>query len=196
VISSLSLTNASLICVLTWCLCGCSRQLEPAEQALNDIQRAMTGASPDATKYIPVEFANLSVDQEELSFSFDRRDYAAVIAGAPAVLARAKRLTADAAAKKAEATKTLTIEWNTLEHSMPPLIAAVRTRIKAIPESKVRARGVHLETARSDIARATALWDKGEAVYQAGDIEDAVADVNAAKPIAEAAASALGLGTK
>lgn len=106
-ISSRGLVNASLICMLTWWSCGCSRQLQPAKQALNDIHRAMTVASSDATKYIPVEFASISVDQEELLYSFDRRDYAAVIAGAPAVLARAKRLIADTAAKKAELAKPL-----------------------------------------------------------------------------------------
>ncbi len=49
-----------------------------------------------------------------LKASFDKQDYAAVVAGAPAVLGAARSLATAAAAKKDEVLKALNDKWTAL----------------------------------------------------------------------------------
>ena len=172
---------------------ACTSQMEPAQQALVDINRALAAASPDATKYIPDQVASVQGKLTDLDASYDKQDYAAVLAGAPAVLAEAKDLASAAAAKKAEIIKSLKDEWTGLEASLPPLVAAVKTRVDALSKKKRVAKGVDLAAAKSSLADATALWDKAQAAYMAGKVEDAVPGAKDAQAKAESAAAALRL---
>ena len=169
---------------------ACANQMEPAKRALEGIREVVNETSPDVAKYIPVELANVNVDLAELKFAQRKSDYATVLADAPTVLAGAKQLDRDAAAKKSEAMTALIVEWHTIDESLPPLVAVARARITAIAKIKRVRKDVNLATAQSDLADALMLWDKAEAAFESGAIEDAVTIVKEAKPKAEAAAAA------
>ena len=93
----------------------------PPRQALDDINRPSAAASPDAIKYIPDQVASVQGKLADLNASFDKQDYAAVLAGAPAVLTEAKGLAAAAAAKRDEVMKALAAQWTELSAFRAPV---------------------------------------------------------------------------
>ena len=85
--------------------------MEPAKNALDNINATLAAVSADAQKYVPDQLAGAQAKVAALTASFDKKDYAAVVAGAPAVLAEVNGLAGAAAAKKDEMLKALGDEW-------------------------------------------------------------------------------------
>lgn len=170
---------------------ACANQMEPAQKALDGLGNAVTAAdAAGASRYIPDQFSAVQAKVGELKAAFDKKDYAAVLAGAPAVLGEAQALIGAAAAKKDEVVKAATAEWTTLGASLPQLVEAVKSRVAVLGKSKHLPAGVDLEAAKTGLADATAAWDTAQ---KAGNVEDAVAAARDAKAKAEAAAAALKL---
>ena len=170
---------------------ACANQMEPAQKALDGLGNAVTAAdAAGASRYIPEQFSAVQAKVGELKAAVDKKDYAAVLAGAPAVLGEAQALIGAAAAKKDEVVKAATAEWTTLGASLPQLVEAVKSRVGVLGKSKHLPAGVDLEAAKTGLADATAAWDKAQ---KAGNVEDAVAAAREAKAKAEAAAAALKL---
>ena len=175
-------TAAFLAVATALLLSACANQMEPAQQAIAGIDSAISAASPDAAKYIPDQLTAVQAKLADLKAAFDKKDYAAVLAGAPALLADAQGLLGTAALKKDEVLKAMTGEWNMLSTSVSTLVTAVSTRAaklgKHVPE------GV-------DAAGLTALWSKAQGAFAAGNVEEAVTTAKDVKAKAEAAAAAL-----
>jgi hypothetical protein len=172
-------------------LAACANQMEPAQKAIEDIKSAMTAAPADADKYIPDQVASVEQKLVDLNTSFGKKDYAAVLADAPAVLAQAKGLAAAAAAKKDEAMKALAAQWSQLSASVPQLIASLNTRVNALSKTRRKPKGIDLAAAKSGLADATVLWAKAQTAFQAKQVADAVTAAKDAMSKAEATASAL-----
>lgn len=172
-------------------LTTCSAQKEPAKKAIDDISSTIEAASAEADKYIPDQVASVDHKLTGLYASFDRKDYAAVLAGAPAVLSEAQGLVAATAASKDERMKAHTSEWSPLSASVPQLIASLKTRVNALSKSRQVPKGIDLTGGKSDYEDATVLWEKAQAAFASGNIEDAVAGASDAKAKADAAAAKL-----
>ena len=172
-------------------LTACSAQKEPAKKAIDDISSTIEAASAEADKYIPDQVASVDRKLTGLYASFDRKDYAAVLAGAPAVLSEAQGLVAATAASKDERMKAHTSEWPPLSASVPQLIASLKTRVNALSKSRQVPKRIDLTAGKSDYEDATVLWEKAQAAFASGNIEDAVAGASDAKAKADAAAAKL-----
>ena len=172
-------------------LSACANQMEPAQQAIAGIDSAISAASADAGKYIPEQLSGVQTKLADLKASFDKKDYAAVLAGAPAILADAQGLLGAAAIKKDEVVKAMGGEWTTLAASVPGLVSAVSSRVAVLAKSKHPPAGVDLAAATSDSADAASLWSKAQAAFSAGNVEEAVTTAREVKAKAEAAAGAL-----
>jgi hypothetical protein len=173
---------------------ACANQMEPAQKALDGLGNAMAAAeSAGAPKYIPEQFGAVQAKVAELKAAFDKKDYAAVLKGAPALVTEAQGLVGAAAAKKEEVVKAATAEWATLSAAVPQLVGAVKSRVDVLGKSKHLPAGVDLEAAKSGLADATSLWEKAQAAATAGNVEDAVSAANETKAKATAAAAALKL---
>jgi hypothetical protein len=170
---------------------ACSSQMQPARQAINDINSAVAATSEDAAKYIPEQLSDVQHKQADLNAAYDKKDYAAVLAQAPAVLTEAKGLPAAAAAKKDEIAKALASEWTQLSASVPQLVTSVKTRIDALSKSRRVPKDVNLSAAKSGLQDATVSWEQAQAASKLGNVAAAVAAAKDAKTKAEAAASAL-----
>jgi hypothetical protein len=177
------LGRVAFVSVIAILLAACASQKEPARIAIGDIQGAVTAASAEAAKYVPDQLMDVQTKLAALKASFDKQDYAAVVAGAPAVLSAAHSLATAAASKKDETLKALNDKWTALAGSVPGYMTAIQNRIDTLGKktSKKAAAGIDLDAAKSSLADATALWSKAQAAFAGGNMEEAVntaTDVN------------------
>jgi hypothetical protein len=178
------------LCSVAILFVACADQMEPAKNALDNINANLNSVSADAQKYVPDQFTQAQSKVAALSASFDKKDYAAVVAGAPAVLTEVKGLADAAAVKKDEMVKALGNEWRGLAASVPQSLSAVQTRIDALSKSKHVPKDVNLDTAKSGLADAKSAWDKAQEAFKSGNPTDAVtAGKDAQSKVASAAAA-------
>ena len=186
--------KCTLLTVAMLLFAACANRMEPARQALQGADSAVSAAAADAGKYMPEHLSTLQRKLSDLKSSFDRKDYAAVLASAPAVVDEAKSLAQAAASKKAEIAKALDTQWTDLNSSMPLLIETVKTRVDALAKKKHVPEGVDLAAAKSALADATISWEKAQSAFTAGKtIEEAVSNAKDSKAKTEAAAAAVNL---
>jgi hypothetical protein len=176
-------------------LAACAGQKVPAEKLIDAIQATVTAASDEAKKYIPEQLMAVQTQLDALKASFDKKDYPAVVAGAPAVLDAAQSLATAAAAKKDEMLKALNDKWTALAGSVPGYMTAIQNRIDALGKksNKKAAAGIDLGAARSDLSEAGSLWSKAQAAFAAGNMEEAVNTGQSVRTKVEAVAAMLKL---
>jgi hypothetical protein len=188
--SNQRITGFLTLCSVAILFVACANQMEPAKNALDNINTTLSAVSADAQKYVPDRFAEAQTKVAALTAAFDKMDYAAVVAGAPAVLAEVNGLRGAAAAKKDEMVKALGNEWRSLAASVPQSLGAVQTRIDALSKTKHVPKDIDLGAAKSGLADATSAWDKAQEAFKAGNPADAVtAGKDAQGKVASAAAA-------
>jgi hypothetical protein len=191
--SNQRITGFLTLCSIAVLFVACANQMEPAKNALDNINATLSSVSADAQKYVPDQFAEAQTKVAALTSSFEKKDYAAVVAGAPAVLAEVNGLSGAAAAKKDEMVKALGNEWRSLAASVPQSLGAVQTRIDALSKTKHVPKDVDLGAAKSGLADANSAWDKAQEAFKAGNPSDAVTAAKDAQGKVASAAAALKL---
>ena len=181
------------LCSVALLFVACVNQMEPAKNALDNINSILSSASADAQKYVPDQYAQAQSRVAALTASFEKKDYAAVVAGAPAVLTEVNGLADAASAKKDEMVKALGNEWRSLAASVPQSISAVQSRIDALSKTKHVPKDVDLGAGKSGLADASSAWDKAKEAFQSGNPTDAVSAAKDAQGKLAAAAAALKL---
>ena len=176
-------------------LAACAGQMEPAKKLIGDIDSTVSAASADAEKYVPDQLHDVQAKLADLKASFDKKDYAAVVSGAPAVLTAAQGLATAAAAKKDEVLKALNTDWSGLSTALPGYVTAIQSRIDLLGKKsgKKLATGIDVPAAKAGLADATALWSKAQAAFSAGNLEEAVNTAKDVKTKIEAVAAGLKL---
>ena len=181
-------------------LAGCANQMEPAKKAIADIEAAVGAAGPDAAQYIPDQLQAVTSQITDLKMKFDQKDYKAVIAAAPALLAQAQGLAAAAGTAKqaaeAAALEALNAEWGTLATDLPAQLAAVTSRVAILSKSKKLPAGLDAATfdaAKSGAGEAATLWEQATAAQAAGNVEQAVTTGRQVKDKLNAAMAGLGM---
>ncbi|HTD74493.1 MAG TPA: hypothetical protein VK652_13275 [Steroidobacteraceae bacterium] len=184
-----------LASVVAIALAACTGQKVPAEKLIAEIQQTVTAASDEAKKYIPEQLMAVQTKLDDLKASFDKKDYPAVVTGAPPVLDAAQSLATAAAAKKDEMLKALNDKWTALAGSVPGYMTAVQNRIDALGKksNKKAAAGIDLDAARSGVSDASSLWSKAQAAFAAGNMEEAVNTAQSVRAKVEAVAATLKL---
>jgi hypothetical protein len=157
-------------------LSACTGQKEPAQKLIGSIEATVTAASTEAAKYVPDQLADVQAQLGALKGSYDKQDYAAVMAGAPAVLDSAQGLATAAAAKKDAILKALNDEWTGLAASVPNDVAAIQNHLDLLAKKpgKKLAAGIDLDAAKAGMADATALWSKAQGAFASGNLDEAV----------------------
>jgi len=173
---------------------ACTNQMGPAaKNAIDHINVTLSAVSTDAQKYVPDQLASVQSKVAALTDSYDKKDYAAVMGGAPAVLTEVNGLASAVAAKKDEILKQLGDEWRGLAASIPPSVTAVQTRIDALSKGKHVPKDIDLAAAKSGLAEATSAWEKAQSAFKSGNAPDAVPMAKDAKSKLGSAAAALKL---
>ena len=191
--SNQRITGFLTLCSVAVLFVACANQMEPAKNALDNINTTLNSVSADAQKYVPDQFTQAQSKVAALTASFEKKDYAAVIAGAPAVLAEVRALPDAAAAKRDETVKELGNEWRSLAASVPQSLSAVQARIDDLTKTKHVPKGVDLGAAKSGLADAQSAWDKAQEAFKAGNPADAVTAAKDAQGKVASAAAALKL---
>jgi hypothetical protein len=176
-------------------LAACGGQKVPAEKLLAEIQATITAASTEAAKYVPDELMAVQTQMGALQASFDKKDYAAVVTGAQAVLGAAQSLATDAAAKKDEVLKALNDRWTALAGSVPGNLTAIENRVDFLSKkaNKKAAAGIDVDGARSALGDAMSLWSKAQAAFASGNMDEAVNTAQNVKSKVDALAATLKL---
>ena len=186
-------SHYALISMAAIMMTACAGQKEPAQKLIGDIESTVTAASTEAAKYVPDQLADVQSKLGDLKASFDKRDYAAVVTGAPAVLSAAQNLATAAAARKDEILKALNDQWTALAAALPAAVAAVQSRIDLLSKksSKKLAAGIDLDTAKAGVGDAASLWSKAQAAFAAGNLDEAVSTAKNVKAKVDALAVSL-----
>lgn len=172
-------------------LAACAGQKGPAQTALSGVQSAFTALRGDVQKYLPEQYTALQIKVVELQNSFTKQNYAAVVAGAPAVLTEAQALPAAAESKKQEFLAGLSGEWTALSDSVPKLLESVQKKVAAALKGAALPQGANLQAAQLNASNAAAMWGQALAAGTAGRVESAVATGKKAQQRLESAAAAL-----
>ncbi len=176
-------------------LAACTGQKVPAERLIAEIQSTVTAASAEAAKYIPDQLVDVQTKLSGLKESFDKKDYAAVVSGAPAVLGAAQSLATDAATKKDEVLKALNDKWTALAGSVPAYMTSIQNRIDFLGQkaNKKAAAGIDVDAAKSGLSESLSLWSKAQAAFAAGNMDEAVTTAQDVKKKTEEVAAVLKL---
>ncbi|HLW24474.1 MAG TPA: hypothetical protein VKT22_08965 [Steroidobacteraceae bacterium] len=174
---------------------ACSHSHERAQQQLTDIDVALLAAGPDGEKYLPDRVNDIETRLRGLRASLDRHDDAAVLKGAPALLADAQGLARAAATKKLEARRSREEQWATLSVALTRDLPRLQTRLEFLRRSAHRkqAAGIDLPGARADLGVCESLWSKAQGAFGNDNLEEAVSTAREVKQRAEALATRLRL---
>jgi hypothetical protein len=157
--------------VLPLLVAGCSKG--PAEAALKAADEAIANVAPDAEKFVPDQFKTLTDAAAAAKSSFDKGDYAAALAVAKDLPAKATEVATAAASKKEE----LMGRWNTLSKDMPILLADWQKKLDELIASKKlpkTATPERIEEIKAKFAEVNATWAKATEAFNAGDIKGAL----------------------
>jgi hypothetical protein len=163
-----------LVCclmILPLVVVGCSKG--PAEAALKAADEAIAKVAPDAEKFVPDQFATLTAAAAAAKASFDKGDYAAALAVAKDLPAKATEAMTAATAKKDE----LMGQWNVLSKDMPILLADWQKKLDELVASKYlpkTATPERVAEVKARFAEVPAIWTKATEAFNAGDLKGAL----------------------
>jgi major membrane immunogen (membrane-anchored lipoprotein) len=171
--------------------CGSSDK-GPAEAALKAAEEAINSARGEISKYMPDQASSLDSALAATREKFNKGDYKAVLADAPALTSKAQELTTAAAAKKAELTKS----WEDLSTGLPRVVDAIKSRVDILSQSKKLPAGVtadNLAAAKSGLAEINQQWTAATEASKGGNLMDAMAKATAVKRKAAEVLTALNM---
>ncbi|HQR66152.1 MAG TPA: hypothetical protein PLB02_02050 [Thermoanaerobaculia bacterium] len=174
-----SLVLAAAVALLTT---ACS-QKGPAEEALKAADAAVTAAKANVEKYVPDQWKALNDAVKDAKDKFGKGDYAAALAAAQAVPAKATEAVNAAKAKKDDYAK----QWAEISAAVPAAVKDLEDKVAALAAQKKLPKG--MDAAKLDAAKAGAadlkkMWDEAVAL----GTNDPMAAVEKAKAIKEKAA--------
>jgi hypothetical protein len=157
--------------VLPLLVVGCSKG--PAETALKAADEAIAKVAPEAEKYVPDQFKVLTDAAAAAKASFDKGDYAAALAAAKDLPAKATEVMTAANAKKDE----LMGQWNVMAKDMPILVADWQKKFDELVASKKlpkTATPERIAEVKGKLADLSATWTKATEAFNAGDLKGAI----------------------
>ena len=180
-------------------LFGCNTQKGPAEQAVASAQAALDAVRDDAQKYAPEQLGGVEGKLSELKGSFQKGDYAGVLAAAPGMTAAITGLKDAAAAKKTEAEAALAKakdDWSTASTAVPKQLDDLGKRVETLSKSKKLPKGVTKDAVAKGKTAVDALkstWGEASNAAASGDYTTAMAKASSVKDKAAEIGKSLGM---
>ncbi len=171
---------------------ACSMQKGPAQAAIAAAETAFNSAKPEAEKFVPDQVKGVEDAIATAKDSFAKGDYQAALTAAQAIPAQVTALTAAAAARKGELTKS----WAGLSEGLPKVVEAIQSRVdilakaRRLPADMDKAK---LASAQDGLKTVTDTWAQAKTAFDAGNLPDAVAKAGTAKAKAAEVLGLLGM---
>ena len=170
--------SALFIFALLWlalilAACG-GAQKEATEAALNAAQTALDTAQGEAAKYAPDELHAAQAAMQRARDALAKGNYDAALDAAKDAANKTRELTASAAAKKQELTKT----WASLNQGASKAMDEVKRRLDAYSHGAKLPPGLdksQLDDAKAQYEQLKQQWSDAAAAAQKGNLPDAVA---------------------
>jgi predicted small secreted protein len=175
---------AALAAVL---LSGCNTQKGPAEQAVASAQAALAAVRDDAQKYAPENLGGAEAKLADMKGSFEKGDYAGVLAAAPAVTSAIASLKDAAAAKKTEAEAALAKakdDWGPASAAVPKMVEDLAKRVETLSKTKKLPKGVTKDAvaaAKTGLDSLKSTWADATNASSSGDYTTAMAKAQTVK---------------
>jgi hypothetical protein len=164
----------------------------PAQAAVAAAEKAVQTVRPTVEAYAPQELQALTEALRSAKAKLDGGDYAAALAEAQQVPAKA-----DAAAKAALAVKeALTKEWGTIAAAVPPMLQAIGAKVEELAKAKKLPKGMDKQAVEDLKANAESLgelWKDAERVSGGGNVKEALAKAKEVQTKAQELMGTLGL---
>jgi len=186
----------SLVAVL---IVDCANQKVPAEAAIANAESAIAPIRDAAQKYVPDQMQAVDAQLNSLKDSLAKGDYAAVVAGAPALTTAISSLKDAAAAKQADAEAAIAKAkdaWTGLSTDLPKMVDAIQSRVDVLSKSHHLPKGVtkdSLAAAKSGLDSMKGAWSDASNAATSGDFTTAVTKAQAVKDQATQIMQSLGM---
>ena len=168
-------------------LAGCNMQKGPAEQAVAGAQAALNSARDAAQKYDPEDLGSVEAQLGQMQDSFQKGDYAGVLAAAPAMTTAISNLKDKAAQKKADAEAAAAKakdDWGPASAAVPKLVEEIGKRVEALSKSKKLPKGVTKDSvaaAKTGLDSLKSMWSDATNASNSGDFTTAMAKADAVR---------------
>ena len=172
-------------------LAACANQKEPAEQAVAKVDASLNEVRADAQQYAADQLQTVDTSVKRLKDNLAKKDYRAVVMGAPAVSSEVEALKEQVATAKADAEATLAAaqtEWNELSASVPPMVEKLQARVDQLTKTRKLPKGMDkaaFEAAKSGFESLKTEWTEAGSEFAAGQAANAVRKARSAKAKAE-----------
>jgi hypothetical protein len=186
----------SLVAVL---IVGCANQKAPAEAAIANAEAAIAPIRDAAHTYVPDQMQAVDAQLNSLKDSLAKGDYAAVIAGAPALNTAISSLKDAAAAKQADAEAAIAKAkdaWAGMSTDVPKMVDAIQSRVDVLSKSHHLPKGVtkdSLAAAKSGLDTMKTGWSDASSAATSGDFTTAMSKAQAVKDQATQIMQSLGM---
>ena len=186
----------SLVAVL---IVGCAGQKAPAEAAIANAESAIAPIRDAARTYVPDQMQAVDAQLNSLKDSLAKGDYAAVVAGAPALNTAISSLKDAAAAKQADAEAAIAKAkdaWTGMSTDVPKMVDAIQSRVDVLSKSHHLPKGVtkdSLAAAKSGLDTMKTGWSDASSAATSGDFTTAMSKAQAVKDQATQIMQSLGM---
>lgn len=173
---------------------ACSSQQEPATQALNTAETALAAVRDDAARYIPDQLKGAEDTLAHLKDQLAKKDYRAVIAGAPALTATAQKLLEEASSRKGD----FEAEWTSIDSDVGKMVEAIQSRVDALSKSRRLPKEVSkeaFESAKAGLDQMKATLESAKTANSGGNLVDAVTILKGVQAKGREVLTQLGLPT-
>jgi len=166
---------------------GCNMQKGPAEQAVAGAEAALDAVRDAAQKYDPEDLGSVEAQLGQMKDSFQKGDYAGVLAAAPAMTTAINGLKDKATQKKADAEAALAKakdDWGPASAAVPKMVEEIGKRVEALSKSKKLPKGVTKEgvaAAKTGLDSLKSMWNDATSASTSGDFTTAMAKADAVK---------------
>jgi len=177
--------------ILALVLGACADQKAPAEQAVAKAESALAEFRADAEKYAADELKDVDSAVGNLKNNLARKDYGAVVMGAPPVSASIATLKETVNQRKADAEQMMAAaqtEWTDLSASVPKAVETLQARVEQLGKTRKFPQGMDkagFEAAKADFENIKNSWTQASAEFAEGKVADAVRKGRAIKSQSE-----------
>lgn len=180
-------------------LFGCNTQKGPAEQAVASASAALDAVRDEAQQYAPEQLGGVEAKVSDMKGSFEKGDYAGVLAAAPAVTSAIASMKDAIAAKKTEAQAALAKakdDWGPASTAVPKMVDDIAKRVETLSKTKKLPKGVSKEAvaaAKTGLDALKSTWSDATNASSSGDYTTAMAKAQAVKDKAAEIMKSLGM---